>query len=154
DDSLVRNQFGGSFGGPIIKDKTFFYGTGELHRVRQTYPIGPTTSTTNQFLNFVQSGGLQQWAEGTGAYAPGTNFPGICIAALGVPCPGAFPNSSTFGPIFSTLYSNPAMHYPTVSGSTCPAVAPDPNNDPCAARGIWSGGLGLRYPVPVYGTIT
>jgi hypothetical protein len=144
DDSLVRNQFGGSFGGPIIKDKTFFYGTGELHRVRQTYPIGPTTATTNQFLNFVQTGGLEQWAEGTGPYGPGTTTPGICLAGLGAPCPGAFAGSSTFGPIFSTLHSNPAMHYPTATtGFT--------NN----AQGIWSGAiLGLTYPVPVYGSVT
>src|SRR5713226_10588248 len=29
-DSLVRNQFGGSVGGPIVKDKTFFYFTTEF----------------------------------------------------------------------------------------------------------------------------
>ncbi|HKV92669.1 MAG TPA: TonB-dependent receptor [Candidatus Angelobacter sp.] len=35
-----RNQFGGAFGGPIFKDKTFFYGTYEGERHRQ----GLTTS--------------------------------------------------------------------------------------------------------------
>jgi hypothetical protein len=142
-DSLVRNQFGGSIGGPIIKDKTFFYGTGELHRVRQTYPLGPVNATTNQFINFVQSGGLQQWAEGTGSYGPGTSTPGICLAALGAPCPGAFTDSATLGPIFTTLHNNPAMHYPTATGGF-----------DTAARTAWAGALGLTYPVPVYGTVT
>jgi hypothetical protein len=154
-DSLVRNQFGGSIGGPILKDKSFFYGTAELHRVRQAVPLPTTTTTTQQFLDFVQSGGLQQWAEGTGPYGPGTQFPGICLAAFGVPCPGAFANSGTFGPIFSTLHSNPAMHYPVINDTSVCSPVFDPTTNPCSARGIWSGQiLGLNYPVPVYDSLT
>src|SRR6202790_5037154 len=57
-DHLVRNQFGGSVGGPIIKDKTFFYVTAEEHRLRQSQPIAGT-AITSQFINFVNSGGLK-----------------------------------------------------------------------------------------------
>src|SRR6266853_299452 len=56
-DHLVRNQFGGSVGGPIIKDKTFFYVSVEEHRLRQSVPIvGP--SMTQQFYDWVNTGQL------------------------------------------------------------------------------------------------
>ena len=66
----MRNQFGGSIGGPIVKDKTFFYGTAEIHRVRYSTPYGTATVTTQQFVDFVKSGGLETWAE--------TSPTGIC----------------------------------------------------------------------------
>jgi hypothetical protein len=145
-DALVRNQFGGSLGGPIFKDKMFWYGVGEIHRVRQTYPTPAEQTTTQQFLDFVQTGGLQQWAESD----PG----GVCVVGTGSACPGAFANSATWGPIFNTLHGNPAIPYPVVNapGITCNTT--DPNADPsCFAKGVWTGGLGLIYPVPVYGTV-
>ena len=48
-DSLVRNQFGFSFGGPIKKDKTFYFATAEWHKLRQGAPV-TTTSFTEQFF--------------------------------------------------------------------------------------------------------
>src|SRR6202521_2612341 len=54
-DHLVRNQFGGSVGGPIVKAKTFFYTSFEEHRLRESSPVSGT-SITQQFYNWVDSG--------------------------------------------------------------------------------------------------
>src|ERR1035441_283211 len=81
-DRLVRNQFGGSIGGPIYKDKTFFRSSLEFHRVRQVAPSVTVSSTTQQFLDFVNSGGLANWAESD----PG----GVCVVYTGSACPGVF----------------------------------------------------------------
>ena len=35
---LIQNQFGGSVGGPIRKDKTFFFANWEEYRIRQISP--------------------------------------------------------------------------------------------------------------------
>lgn len=153
-DRLVRNQFGGSIGGAIIKDRTFFYSSLEFHRARQSAPSGGFTAVTQQFLDFVNSGQLQQWAEGTGAFAPGTATPGICLYYLEGPCPGAFSSIATAGPIFTQLTSG-GMPFPAANVTDpCPEQTP---NSPCASRGAWSGSaLGiaqLYYPVPIYGTL-
>ena len=158
-DSLVRNQFGGSIGGPIFKDKTFFYGTAELHRVRQSNPYGPVTTTTSQFLDFVQSGGLAAFQESD----PG----GFCNLNFEESCPGAFTggvegitgNISTLGPIASTLLASPAQHYPAPSSSFDCTTDVLPGG-PCHSRDSLSGdalGVGfplVKYPVPVYTSTT
>ena len=132
-DSLVRNQFGGSIGGPIIKDKTFFYGTAELHRVRQQVPSAVVQSTTQQFLDFVNTGGLETWAE--------TDPNGLCVQFTAATCPGAFANSAALGPIFNALKAK--LPYP---------LATNPSTFSTTGKGLYT--TGLTYPVPVYGLVT
>ena len=140
-DHLVRNQFGGSIGGPIIKDKTFFFGTAELHRVRQSAPFGPYTTTTQQFVDFVNNGGLAAFSE--------TDPNGFCNVYLGASCPGAFSSVNTLGPIASTLLASPAQHFPhPVSNINC---ATDTTGS-CISRDLYS--TGNAYPVPVYTSTT
>lgn len=149
-DRLVRNQFGGSFGGPIIKDKTFFYGTLEFHRVRQTAPSQDVDAVTPQFMDFVNSGGLADWAE--------TDPGGLCVAYTGATCPGVFHNTSIpgadashLGPNFVAIKALPGENYPLAT-----------QNLTNVANGLWTApnnGAGiidapLTYPVPVYGTVT
>src|SRR5581483_2660511 len=130
-DHLVRNQFGGSIGGPIVKGKTFFFGTGEIHRARQSSPI-TTTGTTQQFLDFVNLGSLQTWAE--------SDPNGICVVNLGATCPaGTFSGSATMGPVFKKLLAS--QPYPLATSHFSSIGA-----------GVWD--YGLTYPVPVYGQVT
>lgn len=59
-----QNQFGGTFGGPIKKDRTFFFASYEGRRIRQGIPSGNVTvpsaperpSATQSFSNFSDLG--------------------------------------------------------------------------------------------------
>ncbi|MFZ0800402.1 MAG: carboxypeptidase regulatory-like domain-containing protein, partial [Terriglobales bacterium] len=160
-DHLIRNQFGGSIGGPIIKDKTFFYFTAEAHRLRIGSPLSVNT-TTDQFLNFVNTGAFASFME--------SNPGGICEVLAGTTCPGTFstnsapqaPNS-TLGPVFSQEIKQQANFVVCVVGSASCVIPTSPSNPKGnAAGGLWTGGLlglpGLFYtdasgnPVAPYGT--
>jgi len=152
-DHLVRNQFGGSIGGPIYKDRTFFYGTAEIHRVRQSIPL-TTKGTTQQFLDFVDNGGLAAWAESNAPVyqggGPGTGV-GLCFAYLDAPCPGLFTSggvtANTLGPVFTAAKAH--SPYPVATkASTFSSVG----------AGFWTAGLNYfdstGTEVPVYGTVS
>jgi hypothetical protein len=126
-DSLVRNQFGGSVGGPIYRDKTFFYATLEIHHKRQGSPI-TGTSLTQDFLNFVDSGRFASFME--------SDPNGICMQSTGAPCPGAFARSSHLGPIFTQLMKAEPTGFPLGTQ--------EPSN---VASGIVTSGL--VYPVAI-----
>lgn len=138
EDRLVRNQFGASIGGPIVQNKSFFYASYEGHLKRSSAPV-TATSTTQQFLDWVDSGGFQNFME--------SDPSGLCMLNNGSACPGAFANSSGVGPIFRQLQSS----------SGFPLATSNFRNE---AESLYTGdalGLGLvplTYPVPVYGDVT
>jgi hypothetical protein len=140
-DFVVRNQFGGSFGGALVKDKTFFYTSVELHRRRDKYPT-TAVGVTPEFLNFVKTGAFQQWAE--------SSPDGVCMQYTEETCPGAFSKASTLGPIFQRLMAKGP--FPLAQSAYAPDTK-DSNGKPAwAGQGDYS--YGLAYPVPLYGDTT
>jgi hypothetical protein len=83
-DTLKRNQFGGSVGGPIIKDKLFFFGTYQGTRIRRAaqgqVQFVPTAAERNgDFSDLCPGGfdasGLCPAANGTQVVNPATGTP-------------------------------------------------------------------------------
>jgi hypothetical protein len=165
-DHLVRNQFGGSFGGPIVKDKTFFYTSFEEHRLRQSSPaVG--SAITSQFLNFVTDGGLNAYMNslplcgGTGP-GPQVRLPrnlGANRRNGRIPQDGGCDIPTTLGPIFSAELAKYPKAMPIVSSDfVCPVFNGTP--DPCTSFDGWGfNGFGAGspigdYPVPIFGTAT
>jgi len=138
-DHLIRNQFGGSVGGPIVKDKTFFYFTTELHRLRTSSPL-TANAYTDQFVNFVQSGAFETFME--------TDPNGICNVLTDGPCVGALPGSATLGSVYQSMASQQKPALCVVGAANC-------SNLTTGAQSLYPGLVaGLTYPVDVYGAVT
>ncbi len=137
-DHLVRNQFGGSFGGPIIKDKTFFYASFEVHRFRESAPVSGE-SITSQFLNFVKTGQLATFINSA---APCNTVAGGCPLL-----------PTTLGPVFSSLIAQFPLAVPLVNSTNDCTVNPGPCTS-FDAYGLNFAGVLPTYPVPIYGTAT
>ncbi len=155
EDHLVRNQFGGSVGGPIIKDRTFFYFTVEEQRLRTSSPLTANTFTSD-FVNFVQDGGFENFQENNTTSVnpngpPGSPVGGVCNVYLGGPCPGLFAANSTLGTTYSAMAS--ALTLPL-----CTTGAPNCTNLTAVAQGAYTAGMyyvdATGIPVNVYGTET
>jgi hypothetical protein len=89
-----QNQFGGTFGGPIKKDRTFFFASYEGRRIRQgilspavTVPTAQERpSATQPYGDFTDAGGFGGAITDDNFAQTLNNRPG-CVAALGAPVP-------------------------------------------------------------------
>ena len=99
DDGLNRNQFGGTLGGPILKDKLFFFGAYQGTRTRQMPP---------SFIAFVPTAAMMR-GDFTAYASP------ACNAGRPVALRAPFVNNT----IDPTLFSRPAVlvaeHLPTAT---------------------------------------
>ena len=84
-----RNQFGGSVGGPIWHDHTFFFATYEGLRQRQTLPVSSGVLSDAQRASAVAGGNPQ--VNAILGFIPAANGSLPCAAA---PCPPAFIGSA------------------------------------------------------------
>jgi hypothetical protein len=114
-----RNNFGGSFGGPIKKDKTFFFGVYEGLKQIQGFTVGDTVPAAGCHG---PAGAIIWNGQGT---APAGAQPTPCTA-LGSNPAGAGSNSVTISPVTApllALYPNPTnsatngLSFPTSSNT-------------------------------------
>jgi len=124
-DKLIRNQFGGSLGGPIKKDKIFIFGAVEWQRLRTGSPVTIEGFTTD-FENFVDSGGYGNFSDAN--FGTSFNCPENSTA------PGC-----KLGPIFKQLQST----YPAPVGQS---QFSNVSSSPLLG--------GTVYPVNEFGSVT
>ncbi len=125
---FVQNNFGGSLGGPVLKDKLFFFGSFEGYRNREGVLFRRTVPTAamkaGDFSDYRGSGSTvvpiyDPWTQ-CGINNPGTGaFNGVC-GAPGVPNRQQFPGniipSSRISPIARNFLNFPIYAEPTVAG--------------------------------------
>lgn len=130
-DQFIRNQFGGSIGAPIKKDKAFVFGAVEFQRLRQTVPTTVTT-VDPQFVNFVADGGFANFVN--------QNLAGFGLSAP-INCSNPKNPGCTLGPVFQQLNSQYPLP-PATSGTSNSSSSP-----------LYAGAI-PDYPVPELGQAT
>jgi hypothetical protein len=128
---FVQNNFGGSLGGPVVKDKLFFFGNYEGYRNREGVLFRRTVPTAamriGDFSNYqnVATGAVvpiyDPWTQ-CGINNPGTGaYNGDCgVVPNRLQFPGNVIPSNRINPIAQKLLNFPVYGNPTVAGRWVP----------------------------------
>ena len=136
-ESLVRNTFGGGVGGPIIKDKIFFFYSYE----------GRRDAFGTSVVQIVPLNGTQVFGDGD----LGSGVIHYTYPAPAGGCPGQFVASGCVGSLNlaqnQQVYSVAGIN-PAATAALAAAISAYPSNDSTVGDGLNTGGFRFSAPTP------
>ncbi|MGH9627122.1 MAG: carboxypeptidase regulatory-like domain-containing protein, partial [Bryobacteraceae bacterium] len=105
---LRQNQFGGTFGGPILHNRTFFFGSWEAWRIRHAQSdLSIVPSALERTGDFSQTPRLANLRDPEGGVFPGKRIPANRIDPVAAKLVALYPEANFSGSTRQNYVSNP-----------------------------------------------